>query len=594
MVLAACNETAAVNITADPDREAAGELDAPGDDDRSDAAVDAETGDPDGEGDTADGEPPNDTEDDADDGDAVSENDDEGDGARCPTSVPPGAGIVFTEAGPVRGFPAGTGYAFLGIPYAAPPVGERRFAPPAPPLCIDGVLTAAAFPPACKQKSFERGPNFQTVESIQGREDCLFLNIWTPGPLDATPAPVLLFIHGGGNQQGSTNEVAAGVRLYEGEDLSAAAGAVVVTVQYRLGAFGWLAHPGLTGPDDPQGTGNYALRDLIAALTWVRDEIGRFGGDARRVTVFGESAGAVNVCTLVNTPAARELFVGAVMQSGGCTARNVERRHAEAATFARAVGCGDAATAGACLRAASADALVAPLKSPFSAGFVDGQFGATVDGTLLAVDPLTSMISGRRSPVPFIIGANSDETGSSIAPGSVRPADVDAFAARWPEPFRSEILALYPPGTTNAQARASLVQATTDFQFVCPARALARFAAPTGPTYRYVFEHRFSTPLGQIQGAFHGIELFYVFQTLGRVPDFRPTEDDRAVERWMAAAWGAFATGGNPGSGGSPWARYDTAGDAFMRINAAPAMGADYRKAECDMWERVYAASTAP
>jgi para-nitrobenzyl esterase len=237
-----------------------------------------------------------------------------GGGGACTTDVMPGDGVVVTDHGAVRGVVSGDTYAYRGIPYAAPPVGPLRWRPPAPAACFDGVRDAAMFGARCPQTS-DNGEG-----EVVGDEDCLQLNVVTPRAASAEPRPILFWIHGGGFQSGSSSNETFGVNIYDPQEVVERTGVIVVTINYRLGPLGWLAHPTLAAEDSHQSTGNYGHLDQIAALAWVKANARAFGGDPDRVTIYGESAGGASVCNLISSPLAAGLFSGAIMQSGGCDA----------------------------------------------------------------------------------------------------------------------------------------------------------------------------------------------------------------------------------------------------------------------------------
>ncbi|MBK7970248.1 MAG: carboxylesterase family protein [Bacteroidetes bacterium] len=214
-----------------------------------------------------------------------------------------GAQVVNTQFGQVQGSLNGTVNQFLGIPFAKPPVDSLRWKAPLNPNPWSGVLVTNNFAPECPQKKFNHG---STADTIIGNEDCLYLNIWSPQLTGSLP--VMVFIHGGGNQQGSAGEVNGGTQMYFGKNMSERGNVIVVTIQYRLGPLGFLVHPGLE-PENPNNvSGNYAVLDQILALNWIQNNIAAFGGDPSRVMIFGESAGGLNVGNLLTSPLATGLF----------------------------------------------------------------------------------------------------------------------------------------------------------------------------------------------------------------------------------------------------------------------------------------------
>lgn len=511
-----------------------------------------------------------------------------GDGACDPGDLPDDPAVVATDRGPVRGVEGDEAFAFLGIGFAEPPVGALRWQAPEPPACWSEIRDVTSFAPVCAQMRFPRDDPQAAGEPV-GDEDCLYLNVWRPKTA-TVDRPVLVFIHGGGHQQGSASEeLAPGVPLYDGAVLASRGDAVVVTIQYRLGPFGYLALPAIAGDDGHAG--NWGLLDQIAALEWVQRNVERFGGDPERVLVFGESAGGVSTCALFASPLARGLFSRALIQSGGCVAPALDDREDEALAYADAVGCADGAELGPCLRALSADSLVAPLERVFAGGLVAGGWGPVVDGWALPASPIATIVSGDQAPVPLVIGTNRDETAITIAPGSVGPAEVEALLDRFSEPWRSELAALYPPGESRPEARESFIRATTDAQFICPARRIARAAAGSGlaPVFRYSFDQALANARGAVVGAGHGVELAYLFGAIERTAGYTPTDDDLAVAAAMQDAWTKFAATGDPNVASlAAWPSYEAEADPYWRI-AGPSPVADegLRTEACDVWDAV-------
>ena len=275
-----------------------------------------------------------------------------GDLGLCVRATPASPGEVLIATGVVRGVADGNTYAYKGIPFAAPPTGPLRFAPPAPPACWGNVRDASTAGPVCMQFDSQH-------QNIVGDEDCLTLNLWTPATATASShLPVLFFIHGGGHQIGDQSELASSVLLYNGRPLVESQNVVLVTANYRLGPLGYLANAQLAAADPHGSTGNYGTLDQIAALKWVQDNIQPFGGDASRVMVFGESAGGEAVCTLLASPLAAGLFSSAVSESGPCLALALDKAESYGDTVVSAVGCTGDADVPACLRGKSASDLV--------------------------------------------------------------------------------------------------------------------------------------------------------------------------------------------------------------------------------------------
>lgn len=485
-------------------------------------------------------------------------------------------GQVRTQNGVLQGITAGATLAFLGVPFAQPPVGDLRLRPPEPPACDPEVFDASAFAPVCVQRS-EEG-------EISGEEDCLYLNVWTPSTSPETPLPVLFFIHGGGNVQGGTSASSSGVSTYDGALLAERTNAVVVTAAYRLGALGFLAHPALTA--EAGTSGNYALRDQIMALQWVHDQIGAFGGDPSRVLVFGESAGAVNTCALYTSPAAAGLMSAALMQSGGCSQPTLAARETQGEEKVAATDCAEAEDVPACLRGLDAEALAALSEDVISAVGVPGGggFGPAVDGDLLPMDPMEAIEAGAQLNVPLVVGSNADETAMWVP--TLTEAQYNSYIESSFGRLSDEVLELYPVSDYDSP-RWAWIALTTDGVFTCPARRIARAAAASTPVYRYWFTKEAEGSSGVAYGAFHGFELAYVFQTLDRVVDatgYDASEADYAVEAAMGQAWAAFAAEGDP-SAAVDWPAYDPETDPALEFGEETGPVEGVRAAQCDLWD---------
>jgi len=490
-------------------------------------------------------------------------------------------GLARTSCGDYQGVEAANTWRFLGIRYAAPPVGVLRWRAPTAPTCPTTIVAATDYAPICPQ----------TVNGVvSGNEDCLAVNIWTPrAAFGGTRAPIMLFIHGGGNVQGSAREEVEGGRvLYDGRALAEISGNVVVTVQYRLGALGWLVHPALDSEAADARAGNYGLEDLIAALRWVEREIGAFGGNRDRVMVFGESAGAVNICALLASPAAAGLFDAAIMQSGGCIADTREEALSSGVTLARNAGCASASDVIACLRSRSVAEILAALPAVASVGGPIPPFGPSVDDSLLPMSPLAQIRAAAHNRVPTIVGANGDELGRSV-PLTFTQRDFDAalLAAFPSSTVRTQIAALYSAAEFGS-ARRAYIALTSDIRFVCPARTIARTlaAAQTPLVFRYHFTEVPDATESQPFGAFHGLELLYLFGVLD-VRGYRPTVAEFALATDMQRYWGNVAAGGQPGGGAlSLWTPYQTARDNHLVLEAGAVREQDgVNTVRCNFWD---------
>jgi para-nitrobenzyl esterase len=483
--------------------------------------------------------------------------------ARCMPMPGAPAETVMTTSGLVRGALAGTTLSYKRVPFAAPPIGELRYAPPQPAACAEGEIDATALGPACPQ--LDDG-------TYVGDEDCLQLNIWAPATA-AAPRPVMVWIHGGGNSIGS-----AVYPIYDGLRLAEAGDVIVVSVNYRLGQLGFLALGG-------DGAGVYGLLDQIAALAWVRDNIAAFGGDPANVTIFGESAGARNVCSLVASPASRGLFHRALMASGSCRALPT-RTAAEAVAMDVAATVGCAAGDVACFRALSAETIIRANASDIS-GLSSGAYQPMIDGVVQTAQPDDVIAAGGHAHVPFVVGANADETANS-APAITSEAQYEALVrAQLPMAIADMALAQYP-ASSYPTPRAAYVRLTTDARFVCPSREIAR-AALKGQgesVYRYFFQYK-PTPLGTV----HGLDVPFVFGTFDAIETpngstYTPTATDLALSTTFQGYWTRFARTGDPG-GTPPWPTYAVA-DPTLVLDVTTSTTNGIRAADCNFWQPFY------
>ena len=484
------------------------------------------------------------------------------------------AGAAMTEGGAVAGTPSGGSTAYRGIPFAASTAGALRWRPPAPPAPWGGVRDASAFGAVCAQLDDGGSPS--------GSEECLFLNVWAPATPPASPLPVLVFVHGGGNAAG-----AGSYPYYDGTAFAEKGRAVVVTANYRLSSFGWLAQPFLSSETKRGVSGNYGVLDLLAALRWVKRNAAAFGGDPSRVTVFGESAGGVNVCTLFASPLARGLFERALVEIGGCVQRPLADVVAFGDTVTQKAGCAASPDPAACLRALTPAQLLLALPPVVTVASSSGQlWGPAVDGFVLSASPDVAMAKGEHNRVPFAIGANADETAQAV-PAVGSEAEYRALVATQFGPLAPLVLARYP-ASAYATPRKAYVAVTTDSRFVCPSRRYARAAAKGGsPVFRYFFSY----PASRVYGAVHGVELPFVFGSFDAIPGYTPDAAAKALSEAMTGSWARFAEVGDPnGPSLTPWPAYDPARDRTLVWNV-PASAADgIRTAECDFWDSFVAA----
>jgi para-nitrobenzyl esterase len=485
-------------------------------------------------------------------------------------------GEVITQQGVVAGSQAREGvWSYLGLPFAQPPVGELRWAAPVAPSCHEGVLEARAFGPSC--------PQLADGEPV-GEEDCLTLNVWRPE--EAEGAPVMVFIHGGGNAQGSAAILVDGAPLYDGAAWAQRLGVVFVTVQYRLGSLGYLRLPELA---DAQGhAGNYGLLDLIAGLGWVQDNIAAFGGDPSRVMIFGESAGALNTCALLASPLAEGLFSRALMQSGACVLPAEAAVQAESQEVVADAGC-EGQDVAACLRAKTPQELLLAHPPLVDVAGKSGALQPHPDGWALLDQPQNLLISGQHNHSALVVGANSDEA-SRTAPMIQTEEDYEALVRATFGPLADAVLEAYPVDD-YATPRMAYVQLVSDVKFVCQARRVARAAVGSQdePVYRYHFAHALqgNRQLGLL-GAWHGLELLFLFQRL-EVMGYAPTDDERALADAMMDYWGAFAWGRlDELQAPSPWPRYNAEADLHLVLDGEGIRTDEgVRTTQCNFWDSV-------
>jgi para-nitrobenzyl esterase len=493
---------------------------------------------------------------------------------------------VSTRAGIVRGTSVDGVRTFFGIPYAAPPVGALRWRSPAPAVPWTGVRDATRPGSICPQQNLMTG-----VTSVD--EDCLFLNVFAPDPAPARPAPVLVWIHGGGFAIGDGREGGGGT---DGDVIARRAGAVVVTLNYRLGPLGFLAHRGFQDP----ASGNFGLADQVAALAWVRDNIAAFGGDPANVTIAGESAGGWAVCAHLVSHASAGLFQRAIVESNSCTRPLPSLAAAEAKgdTMASRLGCATASDPVACMRTRSTTTVLGAMPTDLVSTLGGGErWTPTLDGVVLHRQIAEALLVGDFRRVPVLIGSNRDEMTMFVmmtrdALGN--PVTADEYPRLVSQLVRdpataAAVLAFYPverypwPGAAWADVLG-------DATFACPTIWLARTLARQTTTWLYQFDYRdapFVMPSPVPLGAYHGAEMQYVFgRRAGMAPPFSDVED--ALSRAMTGYWTRFAATGNPnGAGAVVWPQ-DDASDPYLAFDAEVRGATGAKQAACTLWAGVY------
>lgn len=484
---------------------------------------------------------------------------------------------VATRAGVVKGVREGDVIAYKGIPFAQAPVGDMRWRAPQPVEPWKGVKTADLFGPDCMQIPYKADA---APLGVQPSEDCLYLNVWAPADRAPAKRPVMVWIYGGGFVNGgSSPPVYAGTSFAE-------SGVVFVSFNYRLGRFGFFAHPALTREAAGKAYGNYAILDQIAALRWVKDNVAAFGGDPDNVTIFGESAGGVSVQTLTTTRLADGLFHKAIVMSGGGRdlmgpLQTSDQAEATGSEFARAKGV-EAADPEVLrkLRALPADAVMDGLNlmSLFTTTSFTPLFA---DGHIVRRSVDKAYEAGDGAPIPMMIGAND-------ADGFFFGGDIDrAYAPVAAERAAAE--KVYDPAGIGDAARIG-VAVSADLMFLEPARHVTRILTRKGqPVYTYRFGYVPEYLRGKMPGALHASELPFVFDTVEHRHGSMTTDKDQAAARLVHDYWVAFAKTGVPSSpDGGRWSPYRLDSDNIMIFDAAGANEeADLIKARLDFIEHV-------
>ncbi len=478
---------------------------------------------------------------------------------------------------------------FLGVPYAEPPVGDLRFRPPRPAIPTRLPIDALFEPPSCMQAPYpENGFYAQPLGEVS--EDCLHLNVWTAAESDNDRLPVMVWIHGGALTRGSGS-----LPLYDGTAL-ARRGVVVVTVNYRLGPFGYLAHPALSAESDQGASGNYGVLDQILALQWVRDNIAAFGGDPDRVTIFGESAGAWSVNVLQASPLARGLFHRAIGQSGGFfdglpALRSSEDGSAESAGAAFAARLGiEGGDAAARLRALDAGTILAEASK--QGGFATRP---NVDGWVLPKQVAEVYRAGEQADVPVLVGSNRDEATSLM--GRMLPANRSAFEFLVRSQFRDiadEVFETYP-AATDADARRASIDAFSDRVFGWHMRTWATLSETVpSPAWLYFFSHVPPHPEKDVYGAYHAAEIAYAFDNLDKL-DYEYAREDRELAAAMSGYWVAFASTGDPNPLGSPdlptWPAFKPDTARHLEFGSTIEAGSRLHAERMALWDRFFEAT---
>jgi para-nitrobenzyl esterase len=505
-----------------------------------------------------------------------------------PPTAQPGGVTVTVQTGAIRGSLAATGQAiFKGIPFARPPVGDLRWREPQPPEPWTGVRDATAVSPACVQNPLGTGVFITQLASRYGvaydaprwnlSEDCLYLNVYTPEWPVKKPAAVMVWLHGGSNVSGAGSE-------YHAARLSSR-GVIIVTTNYRLGTLGFFAHPELTRESPHGASGNYGLHDQIAALQWVRHNIAAFGGDPSNVTLFGESAGAIDAGVLMASPLATGLFQRVIVQSGPVLGLVYPPTREKGEQFGLRVAAAANATSLSALRALPPDAILAAFKT---ATAQEPDPGIILDGHLLPRAPTEVFARHQQQPVALMIGNNARELSVYRSPSSGGGGSGPIKDMSGPK----KTLAIFygrmgaiAIGMYAIEARiGSTVRADgwlNDVLATCPSAAMAALNAAAGrPAYVYQFRRTIPGKGESDLGAFHSLDLPFVFESfqepVWRWLPFTPA--DVALSDRMQRYWTNFAKTGNPNGGGLPdWRAFSPATEDYLAFandgRAVPSQG---------------------
>jgi para-nitrobenzyl esterase len=503
-------------------------------------------------------------------------------------------GPLQTNLGKVVGSDEAGVCSWKGIPFAAPPVGDLRWKAPQPHPGWPGVRDAVEYGPICIQDG--AGASVLAGSDAVMLEDCLFLNVWSPARSEKFP--VMFWIHGGGYAGGSGSTF-----LYNGARLAEFGDVVVVTINYRLGPFGFLAHPELKEEDPHGGVGGYGILDMVAALEWVRDNIENFGGDPSNVTIFGCSAGAWAVCNLMATPLANGLFHKAIMESQGCEAvATLEQGYEQAAEISKALGCGTDDVG--CLREAPAKEL---LKAATET--VEGRFNIlpNPDGHLMTDTPLAMIQAGNYNRVPLLAGHNRNEadvltyfTPKLYGKSAKDYPDIRVRSIPLTDEEAIELTGLYPLSQYGSRVKKAYGQILSDAMISCPTySAVAAVASHQEEVYYYRFDYDEYNLGGRI-GSAHGMEMPFVFGTLVSEPanqmyGRKKMPDALTLSENIQSYWVNFAKTGNPNGSGLPnWPAFSNDRPARLILDTQIRSDVpDYVK-KCEFWETYNQNNTFP
>ena len=497
---------------------------------------------------------------------------------------------IKIDTGQISGTAVGDLHVYKGIPFAAPPVGDLRWKPPQPAASWQGVKDCTKFGPAPMGYYSSNFPPYSAPPS----EDCLYLNVWTPAKMTGDKLPVMVWIYGGAYRFGEGSNP-----QYDGTNL-ANQGVVLVTFNYRLGPLGFLAHPLLTKESPHNSSSNYGLLDQIAALQWVQKNIAAFGGDPERVTIFGQSAGATSVICLMASPLTTGLFQRAISESmyesAAWTDLSQDKygqpaQEKQGVQLAKDLGCDTAADPLACMRAKSAQEIIdtgTPPTNVLAAGY---RYEPCVDGWVLTDLPLNIFKAGKQQKVSLLIGSTADEW--ALFQLLAKPT-ADSYTSYVNNIFgdkAQQILTMFPAGS-DKEVMSSDKQVLTLFTFTCPARVYAGSMANINtPAYFYQFSR--VPPGGKFLGAFHMIELNYVFGNwrpfLSPLKADKYFDDtDRALSQTIMSYWTSFAAAGDPNKQGlTQWPAYEANTGQYLDFGDTIQVKSAINGETCDLFMNV-------
>jgi para-nitrobenzyl esterase len=489
--------------------------------------------------------------------------------------------VVTTTSGQLRGSPRTSGGGeFLGIPYAQPPVGDLRWRDPVPAAKWDGIRDAGTFGAPCAQPDLGEW-NRRNAES--SKEDCLFLNVMTPQWPPKEHLPVMFWIHGGANTGGTASSP-----LYKDGTL-VQHGVVLVSVNYRLGVFGFFAHAGLTAESPHHSSGNYGLMDQILALRWVRDNIAQFGGDPGNITVFGQSAGAQDTGLLMISPLAAKMFQRAIAESGAAFSpplNSLTEAEANGAKLAAALQAPAGADAIKFLRSRSPGELLRATTAPGPEAMPG--FGPIMDGWVLPRGPVGVLVNGEEAAIPLIIGTTTREFPVPVSPDELRSRIENFYGSLAPQALPLYGLDNGKPGLDDPLYGPASNQWAADLMFRCPSTTQAVWhKAAHNPTYEYQLEH--AIPGQEAQGALHSSDLPYVFGFYPKQGNISGSfgETDFKLADLIESYWTNFAKTGDPNGDKLP--NWPPLGDSqtylrFTQDGSAVAQSGGPRRAQCDLF----------